>query len=233
MSAAHGLFESIYESPWAATALLAAVNLGGLALWLRGRSFFFAYLVTFTIVALGDALRSGAWSPLHLLSSPAEDPIGLFFVLAGDFRYFLLVERFASRPSIDAKAPTPWRAWLTAAALTMVVPLLVGGLARMWPSRFAGRSQYLAWEALFLVLALVLRAVVLPRRLAPASAEVRAWLLAVTTFEIVQYALWASADGIILAGADAGFALRIVPNILYYGVFLWFVALRAPTGVNE
>jgi hypothetical protein len=233
MSDPRGLFQSIYESPWAATALLAAVNLGGLALWLRRRSFLFAYLVVFTLIALADALQSGAWSPLQVLAPPAKDRVAFFFVLAGDFRYFLLVERFASSSSIGAKAPTPWRAWVTAMALTAVVPLLVGGLTKAWPARFTGRWQYLAWEALFVVFALALRAAVLPRRLARASAEVRSWLLATTTFQIVQYALWATADVGILAGIDAGFALRIVPNILYYGVFLWFVALRAPAEVSE
>jgi hypothetical protein len=40
--------------------------------------------------------------------------------------------------------------------------------------------------------------------------------------------LWASADVIILAGVDAGFGLRLAPNIMYYVGFVPFAWLTAP-----
>jgi hypothetical protein len=44
------------------------------------------------------------------------------------------------------------------------------------------------------------------------------WLRGVSRFVVVDYTLWATADIVILAtGADLGFALRVVPNVLYYG----------------
>ena len=50
------------------------------------------------------------------------------------------------------------------------------------------------------------------------------------TFVIGYYALWASADAIILAsGADVGFLLRVVPNALYYGGLVPVIAWTAPT----
>gem|GEM_PF-5782227 len=51
---------------------------------------------------------------------------------------------------------------------------------------------------------------------------------AVLAFVTVQYTLWATADVLILAGHDAGFALRLAPNALYYGLFLPFVYATAP-----
>jgi hypothetical protein len=39
---------------------------------------------------------------------------------------------------------------------------------------------------------------------------------------------WASCDVLILCGVEIAHVLRIVPNLLYYGVFLPFVFFRAP-----
>ncbi len=226
------MFQALYDSPWVSTLALAVVSVVGYALWLRRRSFLAGYVGLFTLLAVGDALRSGSWSPLHLLASPWEDTIGLGFVLLGDFRYFLVVERFATRPASKANDATSARAWLSAIGLTFIVPVLSLGLIKTMPERFAGRGSYLVWELLFVVLALALRFVVLPRRLAAAPEAVRRWLLEITHFEIATYALWALADIIILAGADAGFALRIVPNVMYYGLFVLVVAFRAPPEVS-
>ncbi len=227
------MFEQLYKSPWTATALLATVNLVGLVAWLRRKSFLVGWVVLCAVVAFGDALRSGAWSPLHLLASPHEDNIGLLFVLFGDFRFFLLVERFACRPKIGAFERTAPKAWLTAIGLTVIAPLLSLALMQVYPTRFTGRWTYLFWELLLVGLVTVYRSASLPKRLATAPDAVRKWLFQISLFETVQYALWASADIIIFLGADAGFLLRVVPNVLYYGVFLWFAALRAPAEVRE
>lgn len=225
------MFESLYDSPWTATFALALISVIGFAVWLRRQTFLVAYVACFTVIALCDALQSGSWSPLHLLSSPLEEPIALLFVLVGDYRYLLLMERYAWRPDTKPTDTMRARAWISAFALTAIVPLITLGLARAFPTRFVGRWNYLAWELAFVLLVLVLRFYRYPRRLAPATSAVRRWLFAVTHFELATYALWALADIVILAGADAGFALRIVPNVLYYGVFVFFVAFRAPDGV--
>lgn len=227
------MFQSLYDSPWTATALLAVGSVVSLSVWLRRRSFLLAYFVLFTLVALADALRSGSWSPLHLLASPWEDTIGLGFVLAGDFRYFLLMERFAVRPGSRALETTAPKAWGLAFVWMAIVPLITLGLTKAFPARFAdARWLYLAWELLFVALAVALRGLSWSRRLAAAPAPVRRWLLDVTHFEIGLYALWALADVIIMVGVDAGFLLRIVPNVLYYAMFLPFVAFRAPKEVD-
>ena len=40
------------------------------------------------------------------------------------------------------------------------------------------------------------------------------------------YGLWAAADVLILCGVDAGWLVRLVPNQLYYGLFVPFVWWR-------
>ncbi|APR75706.1 Hypothetical protein A7982_01052 [Minicystis rosea] len=225
------MFQAIYDSPWAATAFVGAASFAALALWIRRKSFLVAYFVLFTVEILADALRSGSWAPpIHPAWAGA---VGIAFVVLGDFRYFLLVERFAQRSAArpgDATAPS---AWAVATVLALIVPVASVPVIKLLPPRCADvRWTYLAYEVMFVALAVALRAVVLPRRLAAAPAAVRRWLLGVTTFQIVQYALWASADVLILGGADAGFALRLVPNAMYYALFLPFVAFRAPAEVD-
>ena len=46
---------------------------------------------------------------------------------------------------------------------------------------------------------------------------------------LLYYGLWAAADALLLAtGADSGFALRVIPNLLYYGGFIAALARLAP-----
>ncbi len=114
------------------------------------------------------------------------------------------------------------------------MPLTSGALTRILPATFdGGRANYLVWELGFIALVAALFPFVFSRRLAQVPAPIRRWLFEVTRFELVTYALWALADIAIFAGAvQAGFALRIVPNVLYYGLFLPFVAFRAPREVT-
>lgn len=227
------MFQAIYDSPWHSPAAFWAAGVAFLALWARRKPFLVAFFALFTVEILADALATGGWSPLTWFASRWASPIAIAFVILGDFRYFFLVERFARRPDARPGDRTPAAAWAGAAALALVVPVASAIANRALAGRLAdARWTFLTYEALFFVLALALRFAVLPRRLAAAPAPVRAWLLSVTSFEIAQYALWALADVIILAGADAGFALRLVPNAMYYALFLPFVAWKAPAEVD-
>jgi hypothetical protein len=52
---------------------------------------------------------------------------------------------------------------------------------------------------------------------------------AVSWFVLLYYALWAATDAILLAtGADFGYALRVIPNLLYYGGLIAAIARLAP-----
>lgn len=223
------MFQAIYESPWHNPAAFLALGAGFLALWMRRRPFLVAYVSLFALEILADCLATGGSPPVALAGSRWASAISVAFIITGDFRYFLLVERYARSPLARPLDPTTRPAWLSAVALAFLVPVGSAIVNRALASRVTDpRWTYLTYEVMFAALALWLRLLVLPRRLAPAPPEVRAWLLAVTSFEIVQYALWALADVIILAGVDVGFGLRLVPNFMYYAFFLPFVAYRAP-----
>jgi hypothetical protein len=219
------MFQALYDSPWHSPALYWL--LGGLFLLavLRRLPFLVALTIFFTFVVLCDVLVTGALSPLG--ASPWAGRLAVLFVVLGDLRFFLLVERFARRP--DERPGVPGAALLFAAGLSLLVPLLSGALPLVASAfRDEPRRVFLAYEVMFALLALALRAVILPRRLRRADPDLRRWLLGLATFELAQYAGWAVADVLILAGVDAGFLVRILPNALYYGAFLPFAWFTAP-----
>lgn len=229
------MFERLYASGWHNPGLFWLVGAGFFVWLLRARPFLRSFLLLFTLEILADAWQSGTLASPLVAAAGLATPVAIAFVILGDHRYFLLVERYASIEGGPSKAALaglgPARTWLVALAFALGVPIastLVHTVA--FPEHFADpRRTFLLYEAMFLVLALALRFGVLPRRLAHASEPIRRWLLGVTSFVAVQYALWATADVVILAtGGDGGFLLRIVPNVLYYAVFLPFVAATAP-----
>jgi hypothetical protein len=228
------LFEAVYFSAWhnPAAIWLVALAFGAVlvrsgsapasqasarsapAAWLSG------YLMVFTAAIAIDALCSGAWSPTE--GTALATPIAIFFVILGDFRFFLLLERFAP----ESRSP---HRWAQAAGWALLIPVGSTVARKIYPAFFENpRITFLTYEAAFVVLALVFRFVIVPRRFAPASPGVRRWIAAVTTYQIVQYALWATADVVILSGIDAGYALRLAPNLMYYAFFVPFVWWTAP-----
>ncbi len=169
-----------------------------------------------------DAFFTGTFSPTA--PTALGTPVAIAFVILGDLRFFLLVElaaRASRPPSFEGLGPP--RAWGMATAWAFAIPVLSAIPQRLFPSAFTQlNAVFLVYEAMFVVLALALRFVVLPRRFAGASEPVRRWVFGLALFEIVQYALWSTADVVILAGVEAGYWLRIVPNALYYAAFVPF-----------
>lgn len=223
------MFQSIYDSAWYAPGLFWLSGLLFLAYLVRDRPFVFAYLILFTIEIMVDALVTGGVSPTQ--GHPAlHQQLAILFVILGDFRYFLLVERFVAkgraRPS-----PGPGVARVTALALgqSLLIPVLSYAVMAAVPSTGESpRVTFLLYEAMFTVLALVLRFFVLPRRLKGQPEAEAQFLRSVTSFVLVQYAGWALADVLILSGASWGYGLRLVPNTMYYAGFLPYVYLKAP-----
>lgn len=188
----------------------------------RAARFVRCYAVVFLIETIVDVLVTGpllGW--LGMEASPLADKIMLPFVLLGDFRVLLLVVALA----------TPGRALprllAEAAAWTLIVPALTwivhGGLSAVL-GPLPSMTIWLIYETAFAVLALFLRLRVVPARVA--GDAVRSYLGAVLNVVIAYYALWATADLLILAGFDLGWALRLIPNQLYYAFWVPFVYLR-------
>ena len=161
-----------------------------------------------------------AWATLFTLETIA-DPLAILrlgaplipFVLLGDFRVFLLVLRVAEpeRPLVGTIA--------RAASWTMVVPVIAWTafrLASAMAGPFREEVLWLGYEIAFVALALWWRARRVPAR-RPIALH---YLRAVLGYVAVYYALWGLADVLILAGFDAGWALRVLPNQLYYSFWV-------------
>lgn len=222
MSGEVGVFEAFYASPvqhplllWIAAAVAVGAVLArpGLHPSLRAYG-----------LGLGALSAADAWLTSHPVPGVGELPaalrsaVPLGFVLAGDLRYLLVV---TSGTPGGALVPT-WRSVATALALMAVVPVLADRVVASLPETASGaRVLYLVYELFFFALAACLAARHPGVRAAP-------WIRALSRFVLLYYGLWAAADVLILAGLDAGFALRVVPNVLYYGGFVAALAWLAP-----
>ena len=185
-----------------------------------------AYAILFAVETMLDPLCTG---PL-LRALGAGDGVGtavmLVFVLLGDFRVYLLLFGL-----LAIAAGRTWRDALPgAAAWTLLVPAiaypLATGLHAAHPGLHAN-TIWLIYESLFTAVAVGLRTWVVPRRVAADQPALRAFLREALAYVAVYYGLWASADVLIqLAGADAGWLLRVVPNQLYYAFWVPFVVAR-------
>ena len=166
-----------------------------------------AYVVTWSwIFALETLLDPLATGPLaKAIGTPAAGTLlGVGFVLLGDFRIWWLVfaVRRPRRAALHALLPTagvPLLAWLVAKALA---PL-------------PEQALWLVHETLFVAVAF-----------AVSRRHTGDFERAVLAYAGVYYALWAGADVLVLAGVDAGWLLRCVPNQLYYGLTVPFVWWR-------
>jgi hypothetical protein len=182
------------------------------------------YAIVFALETIVDPIATG---PLARLLGIAEGVGGtalmLLFVLLGDFRVYLLV--FAV---IAIAAGRRWTSAVGgAAAWTFVVPIAAYGIdagLRTVVARPDPNSIWLVYELLFVGVALALRARLVPARVSPAQPAVRAFLRAALLYAALYYGLWALADALIqIGGSDVGWLLRIVPNQLYYA--LWVPAV--------
>jgi len=177
-----------------------------------------AWSVVFAVAALLDPLCTGPVG--SALGGGWGTGFVIFFVLLGDFRVFLLVcflagGRRALRPALrEAALLTP-----VVGTFAFSVYRIAGAAAGSAP----GQLLWLVYELGFLAMLYFLRREIITGRspLPPTARE--AWLRRVTLFVGVYYVLWAACDVLILAGLDVGWALRALPNQLYYGWLVPFV----------
>lgn len=171
--------------------------------------------VLFALLIAGDAYANGALTPVPP-NTPWATFFGVTFVILGDFRYYLLVE----------EAHTPKRrpivVFVISVVLAFVVPLAAQFFRATTSISSDTRTTYLTYEGLFLGF-LLLYGFALKRR--STAFERRLF-----TFELLQYLAWASLDVLLLlTKADVLHLFRVVPDVLYYVVFVPF-AMKARRG---
>ena len=182
--------------------------------------FLYAYALAFGIATILDPLCTGPMVEWLDLGTVAASAVMITFVLLGDFRVFLVVF-FLTRP--DRRLG---RAAAEAALWTLGVPIFAFGANAAVESlrpELTGQRLWLIYELCFLALVLFLRAHVIPRRNAGSPIALLRSLRRVLAYVAVYYALWATADVLILyGGIDAGWLLRALPNQLYYAFWVPF-----------
>ena len=223
------MFKTFYDSALSHPGIaFIATALFLVAFALRQR-FLIGFVALFGLEILADAFFTGAYTPVA--NTAWMQPVAITFVILGDYRYFVAVERvLATEKNTPIGGMGPARPWLRAAALAFIVPIASVIPQKAMPTYFTQLNAiFLVYEAMFFVLALVLFVGVLPRRLKGVDADLAQWVRRLTVFELVQYGLWATADVLILSGIrEPGYLLRLVPNTLYYGAFLPFLYFSAP-----
>ena len=126
------------------------------------------FLVVFALEIALDAWCTGGWTPLG--EGGLAQNLAIVFVILGDWRYFVLVERYAT-DGPPRGGPSPW---LRALLWALLIPIISGVGTRVFPEFFSSsRWIFLVYELMFLGLALFLGLFVLPRRLAAAPPAVR------------------------------------------------------------
>lgn len=225
------MFSAAYDSPWHNP--LAFFLCGGLFLaWLARRlPYLWGYAVVWTFLIVMDAVFDGTLPiyPPAVAAGPWPQRIAILFVVLGDLRVFLLIERALSLDLPRTSRVGLARAWAIPIAASLLSLPLAALLRRIYPGETGSRVVFLAYEAGFIALLLPLFwGLVLRPRAAGLSAPLRRYIDELAAFEAVQYGLWALADVIILAGNDIGFLLRFLPNVMYYGAYVPFAVLRAP-----
>jgi hypothetical protein len=186
-----------------------------------------AYAIVFALETMLDPFAGGPlvrWA--GLAGGGVQTAVMVLFVLLGDFRVFLLAMVLAA-PAADGRLGA--REVGEACAWTLIVPIvaIVGeAIVRTMVVVPPEQSIWIVYEIAFVVMALAWRHAIVSARVPAERAGVRAYLHAVWGYVAVYYALWAIADLLIVGGFDVGWALRLVPNQLYYAWYLPFVYWR-------
>ena len=183
------------------------------------------YAILFALLTVVDPFFTGPlvrW--LAIGDTLLGSAISFAFVYLGDFRVFLLlfgVAALAAGHSIPVARAALW---------ALIVPLFAGALfalAQAIGGDLAVGWLWLLYELSFLALILGIRARWVPRNVTPQDSATRNYLGFVCAYVATYYALWPLADVLILVGGfDAGWALRVIPNQLYYAFFIPVIWLR-------
>ena len=206
---------AVWVAPWVFLfyRLASGFDRGGSA---HGR-FFVTWSWLFLFETMLDPIMTGPVATA-IGTETAGTVLGLSFVLLGDFRVFWLVFALCG--------DDPWRreAMRRAALFTAAIPIFAYLVFAGAGTVLGGAPDQILWwthETTFVVVSIVLARRFVPEALG--DTERAHFLRRVLGYVAGYYALWAGADVLILSGIDAGWAIRTVPNQLYYALFVPFV----------
>jgi hypothetical protein len=178
----------------------------------------------FAIETMIDPIATGPFLKLDLVrESFGATLIPFLFVLLGDLRVLLLAIGVA-RPERGLLENLGW-----ALGAALIVPIFAGAgfcLARwIWPD-IHDQVLWMIYEFAFLALCIFLARIWVPRSVANDPSRA-AFLNTIFGYSAAYYALWWVADLFIVFGdLDLGWAIRMVPNQLYYACWAPFVYWR-------
>jgi hypothetical protein len=212
--------KALYDSPWhhPFIAYLGAALL--LFALVRGLPFLYGFLTLFLVTILADATVTGGWSPVPM-GTGTYTFFSVLFIILGDLRYFLLAER-VTRPR-DSLA----RTLLFSVPVSFVMPVATGIMSRTIPWMADDRVLYAVYELAMCALVITLDRTRFGGRQVDSS--IHRWVHEVSLFFAALYFGWGACDLLILAGVELGHVLRIIPNVMYYALFLPVVFFRAPS----
>ena len=192
-------------------------------------SFFHGLMFLLLGLTMADAVASGLINKIPGVDgSPYHLAAIFFFVVAGDWRYFLVLRRY-TREGLEKSDWGGPGLWLKALAPVAAPVLVTGTMQALFPDMYTSmHAQFLTYELVMLSLVLGSMFVWLPRASKGLSPAMRRWLRMVTYVELSHYALWALSDVLILSGVEIGYLLRIVPDVIYYALWIPVVFWFAP-----
>ena len=216
-----GIFETFYNSPiqhpvllWVSNLVFTMFALAQLRLRTEeGTQSLRRFILFWSVISALDAWLSANFVfGIGALAAPWSSVLPFLFVWAGDLRIFLALELFSAGFPDQANKIAWWRPVLAC----FIVPVVAGVLTRGQEARVL----FLVYEALFLlVITLYGRFTRTDRNPAGRALRNLAW---------AWYVLWVTADVLILTLPeglrDLGFAVRVLPNLIYYGAFAWVCA---------
>lgn len=178
----------------------------------------FAFETMLDPIATGPLLRSEA-----LRDTLAATLVPFLFVYLGDLRVLFVALAVAEPESPFGR--TLGRAGAATAIVPIATGILYAALRWLWPAA-DGQWLWMIYEAGFLGVCVFGGRVWLPRRGVEIGAG-RAFLGSLFGYSAAYYALWLAADVlIVLCGLDLGWAIRMLPNQLYYALWTPFVYAR-------
>jgi hypothetical protein len=180
--------------------------------------------IVFAVETLIDPLATGPLiKKTALKDTVATSLIPFLFVYLGDLRVLLLAVGVARQD----RGLTQNLRW--AAGMTLLVPAFAGAgfaLTRWISPDVHGQLLWMLYEFGFLALCVGLGRRWAPRHFGDQPAKV-AFLQSIFGYSAAYYALWLGADLLIVVGGlDLGWALRSVPNQLYYAFWVPFAYWR-------